>query len=96
MKKREKSILITDTFDAILLIIVKEAEQPVFIKHYSYLEKKAAMHIVTEAKINQWLLLGSNRKLVEWIYSGRIILTAMIFYIILNGIARVSFPWTEN
>jgi hypothetical protein len=72
IEKREKSILITDTFDTILLIIVKEAEQPVFIKHYSYLEKKAAMHIVTEAKINQWLLLGSNRKLVEWIYSGRI------------------------
>ncbi len=72
IEKREKSIPVTDTFDAILLIIVKEAEQPIFIKHYSYLEKKAAMHIVTEAQINQWLLLGSNRKLVEWIYSGKI------------------------
>ncbi len=40
IEKREKSIPVTDTFDAILLIIVKEAEQPIFIKHYSYLEKK--------------------------------------------------------
>src|SRR3954451_5873451 len=73
IEKREKSILFTDSFDAILLILVKEAKQPVFIKHYSYLEKKAAMHIVTEEQLNEWLLLGSNRKIVEWIYSGRVL-----------------------
>lgn len=73
IEKREKSIPFTDTFDIILLILVKEAEQSVLIKHYSYLEKKAAMHIVTEAQLNEWLLLGSNRKIVEWIYSGRVL-----------------------
>jgi Nucleotidyltransferase-like/Helix-turn-helix domain len=73
IEKREKSISFTDTFDTILLILVKEAKQPVFIKHYSYLEKKAAMHIVTEEQLNEWLLLGSNRKIVEWIYSGRVL-----------------------
>lgn len=73
IEKREKSIPFTDTFDIILLILVKEAEQSVLIKHYSYLEKKAAMHIVTESQLNEWLLLGSNRKIVEWIYSGRVL-----------------------
>lgn len=73
IEKREKSILFTDSFDTILLILVKEAKQPVLIKHYSYLEKKAAMHIVTEEQLNEWLLLGSNRKIVEWIYSGRVL-----------------------
>jgi Nucleotidyltransferase-like/Helix-turn-helix domain len=73
IEKREKSLSFTDTFDTILLILVKEAKQPVFIKHYSYLEKKAAMHIVTEEQLNEWLLLGSNRKIVEWIYSGRVL-----------------------
>ncbi|WP_338451253.1 nucleotidyltransferase-like protein [Niallia oryzisoli] len=73
IEKREKSIPFTDTFDAILLIVVKDAVQPVFIKHYSYQNKKAAMHIVTEAQLNEWLLIGSNRKVIEWIYSGRVL-----------------------
>ena len=53
MVKREKTISITDNFDVVLLIIVKEAEQPVLIKHYSYQDKQAAMHIVTKATIGQ-------------------------------------------
>lgn len=73
INKHMKSIPLTDTFDAILLIIVKEAEQQVFIKHYTYEDKKAAMHIVTQEQVNQWLLLGSNRKIVEWIYSGKVL-----------------------
>lgn len=68
-----KAIPLTDTFDAILLIIVKEAEQPVYIKHYTYEDKKAALHMVTESQVNDWLLLGSNRKFVEWVYSGKIL-----------------------
>jgi hypothetical protein len=73
MEKREKTISITDNFDAILLIIVKEAEQPILIKHYTYQDKQAAMHIVTKTLLDNWLLLGSNRKIVDWIYSGKII-----------------------
>ena len=73
IEKREKTISITDNFDAILFIVVKEAEQPLLIKHYSYQDKQAAMHTVTVAQLNDWLLLGSNRKIVEWIYSGKII-----------------------
>jgi hypothetical protein len=73
INKYVKSIPLTDTFDAILLVIVKESEQPVFIKHYTYEDKKAAMHIVTEEQVNQWLLQGSNRKIVEWISSGKIL-----------------------
>ena len=73
IEKNNNSISFTDTFDAILLIVVKEAEQPVFIKHYTYQDKKAAMHIVTESQINEWLLLGSNRKLIERLVMGKIL-----------------------
>ncbi|MFE8700546.1 nucleotidyltransferase-like protein [Cytobacillus sp. FJAT-54145] len=73
IEKKQKSIMTTDTFDAVLLIIVKEAEQPVFIKHYTYDEKKAALHIVTQEQLNKWLLLGSNRKVFEWLYIGKIL-----------------------
>lgn len=73
VEKREKVSPITDTFDSILLIITKENETSVYTKHYTYLEKKAAMHIVTEKQLKKWLLLGTNRKIVDWLFNGRVI-----------------------
>ncbi|WML43079.1 nucleotidyltransferase-like protein [Neobacillus sp. PS3-40] len=73
IEKKLKSYHITDSFDVILLIIVKDAEQPIFIKHYSFGEKKAAMHIITEAQLKEWLLLGSNRKLFEWLDMSKVL-----------------------
>lgn len=63
----------TDTFDAVLLMIVKDAEQPVFIKHYSYGERKAALHIVTEKQLRNWILLGSNKRIFDWLYNGKVL-----------------------
>ena len=51
VQKKQKSNHITDSFDEIFLVLVKEAEQPLFIKHYTYHDKKAAMHIITEATV---------------------------------------------
>ena len=73
VEKKEKTTLTTDSFDVILLIIVKEAENPVFIKHYTYDQKKAAMHVISEAQLEEWLLLGTNRKIFEWLHHARII-----------------------
>lgn len=60
-------------FDTVLLTIVKEAEQALLIKHYQYEEQLAALHIVTEKQLNEWILLGSNRKVIEWINTGIIV-----------------------
>ncbi|MBS4220131.1 hypothetical protein KHA96_17660 [Bacillus sp. FJAT-49711] len=73
IEKKHKAATLTDTFDVILLMIVKEQDQPVYNKHYQYEDKKAALHIVTEQQLNEWLLLGSNRKIVEWLYEGKIL-----------------------
>lgn len=73
VQKKQKLSHITDSFDVILLVLVKEADQPLFIKHYTYNDKKAAMHIITEAKLEEWLLLGSNRKIFEWLHEAKII-----------------------
>jgi hypothetical protein len=73
VEKRQKAHAATDTFDVILLIIVKENNDPVFVKHYSYEDKKAAMHIVTEKQINDWLLIGNNKKIFDWLYNGKIV-----------------------
>ncbi|MGD6800972.1 hypothetical protein FZC79_09645 [Rossellomorea vietnamensis] len=71
--QRQKASPLTDTFDIVLLIIVKESETPVFIKHYSYEQQKAALHIISEEKLKEWMLLGTNRKIVEWLFNGKII-----------------------
>jgi hypothetical protein len=73
IEKREKAGPITDTFDAVLLIIVKESERPLHVKHYSYEEKKASLNIVSEDLLKDWLLMGSNRKIIEWIFTGKIL-----------------------
>ncbi|QED46965.1 nucleotidyltransferase-like protein [Cytobacillus dafuensis] len=73
INKQQKNTPATDTFDAILLILVKEAESPVFVKHYSYNDKKAALYMVTDQQLHEWLLLGSNKKIFDWLYNGKIL-----------------------
>lgn len=73
IEKRQKEMTVTDTFDSVMLIIVQKAENPVFVKHYTYTDKKAALHIVTEEQLKNWILLGTNKKIFEWIYNGRVL-----------------------
>ena len=73
IKKLENDRSNTDTFDYVLFVVVNESEVPVFQKHYSYKEKKVALHIVNEIQLKEWLLLGSNRKVVSWIQDGRVL-----------------------
>ena len=63
----------TDHFDCILLIIVKEAEQSFMIKHYEFETGSAALHIVTESLLNSWLMLGSNKRAVDWVMNGKVL-----------------------
>lgn len=74
IEKGLKANIHTDTFDAILLIIQRDIAKSWFVKHYSYDEhKKAGLHIVSEAQLKEWILLGSNRKLFEWLLNGKIL-----------------------
>lgn len=73
VEKKQDSKHVTDSFDVILLIVVKEAEQPLFIKHYSFKDKKAALQIITKQQLEEWLLLGSNRKIIEWLDHSQIL-----------------------
>lgn len=63
----------TDNIDSILLIIVADSETPIFTKHYTYNEHNAAMHTVTEKQLRKWLLLGTNKKLINWVTDGRVL-----------------------
>ena len=73
VEKKQLSADLTDSFDVILLIVVKEVEQPLFIKHYTFKEKKAAMHVIDETLLKEWILLGNNRKIFEWLFHSQIL-----------------------
>ncbi|OMP68159.1 nucleotidyltransferase-like protein [Domibacillus epiphyticus] len=74
VEKNEQNKAFTENFDSILLIIVKEVEGAVFTKHYvDQNNETASMYIVADQQLKEWLLLGTNRKVIEWLYHGRII-----------------------
>ena len=73
IKKQQKNIPATDTFDVVLLILVKEADIPVYVKHYTYNGQKAALYTITDGQLNEWLLLGSNKRIFDWLYNGKVI-----------------------
>lgn len=72
INKREGAENMTDTFDSVLLIIVKESNKPIYSKHYSYGEAKMVMHILTEERLRKWIFIGSNKRLVDWLFHGKI------------------------
>jgi hypothetical protein len=73
IEKRINATPLTDNFDYILFVIVNEADESLFVKHYTYRDEKAALHIVHEQQLKDWLLLGNNKKVVDWIQNGKIL-----------------------
>lgn len=73
IEKGIKTIPVTDKFEAVLLVIVREAELPLLVKHYEYEGRIASLYTVEEKKLREWLFLGSNRKVIEWIFNGKVL-----------------------
>ncbi|MFB4165982.1 nucleotidyltransferase-like protein [Alteribacillus sp. JSM 102045] len=62
----------TDFFDAVIVIICEE-EGAAKIKHYNCSGVSAALHIVTERELFYWVLSGTNRKMLDWLFRGKIL-----------------------
>ncbi|GAA0597735.1 nucleotidyltransferase-like protein [Virgibacillus siamensis] len=75
IEKMKPNSPITDNFDVILLIIVSDdAKQDWFVKHYELDdEKTAAMHIVEEKRLMEWIDTSGYRKAVEWVINGKVV-----------------------
>lgn len=71
--KKKDETNVTDTFDKVLLIIVSEAEKTMMTKHYTFDQQKAVMHTITEKQLRKWLFIGSHRRLVDWLFHGKVI-----------------------
>lgn len=93
--KREFAINITDTFDTVLLVIVKQAEKPIFTKHYSYADSKMVMHVMTEERVRKWIFLGSHKQLVDWIFHGKVIFDRNEFLFHLRA-ELIDFPYSSR
>lgn len=73
IEKRFKEGPMTDTFDNIIFVIVEKGDQPYFIKHYQFGNQKAALYIVEKNLVDEWILKGNHRNVIDWILNGKII-----------------------
>jgi hypothetical protein len=73
IEKKKSESPVTDNLDAVILVIVKEAAQPLFIKHYEYKNDTAGLCVVTESLLYDWILNGTNRRIVNWIFNGKLL-----------------------
>lgn len=73
IEKTKPNSPLTDNFDVILLIIVDNKNQPWHVKHYEFDDKIAAMHVVSEDLLMQWIDTSTYRRAVEWIVYGKVI-----------------------
>ncbi|WAA08776.1 nucleotidyltransferase-like protein [Fervidibacillus albus] len=73
IEKKDSHFYLTDTFDGILFIITAEKEVDFFPKHYVFDNQKIALYILSNEKLEQWLLTGTNPQIVGWLYEGKII-----------------------
>lgn len=73
VEKKKPISPVTDNFDVILLVIMSQAEQSWYVKHYEFDGKTAAMHIIEESLLNNWIDTSTNRRVVEWVINGKAI-----------------------
>lgn len=74
LEKRKPESPATDNFDVILFVVVKEHESSHGLKHYQLQSgKKASLKIVDTKQLNDWLDIGSNRRVFDWIINGKIL-----------------------
>ncbi|MGN7299047.1 nucleotidyltransferase-like protein [Ferdinandcohnia sp. SAFN-114] len=95
IEKGKDAFTYTDYFDIALLVIVKEHEKNMFIKHYNYDNRKASLYTVKESQIKEWFLLGTNRKIVNWILNGKVLFDRNEYIINLRNKLH-EFPTEER
>ena len=71
IEKTQFASPITDDFDVILLIIVRDYEQSWHVKHYEGTDKTAALHIVNEDILMGWIDISEYRRAIEWVIYGK-------------------------
>ncbi|WP_226683306.1 nucleotidyltransferase-like protein [Sutcliffiella horikoshii] len=85
----------TDKFDVILFMVVKELDESLYVKHYELLQKKAALYIASEKQLEEWITLGTNRRVIDWIINGKVLFDRNEFIYALRG-KLLDFPLEDR
>ncbi|TYR79250.1 hypothetical protein FZC66_16690 [Priestia megaterium] len=73
IEKRKSESPVTDNLDAILFIVTKNSDVPLFIKQYEYKNQRAALYIASESQMNDWIMNGTNRRTIDWVLNGKVL-----------------------
>ncbi|GEL09253.1 nucleotidyltransferase-like protein [Salisediminibacterium halotolerans] len=74
VKKRHEMDANTDHFDHVLLILADNSQERLWeTRHYDYSGISIAVHTASEDQVNDWLLNGTNRRIVDWLLNGQVI-----------------------
>lgn len=74
LEKTNRNSPITDNFDMILLIIEEHTKEDWVVEHYEKKGETAAVHIIREATLLDWINTSSYRRGVEWVINGKVVL----------------------
>ncbi|WP_088103126.1 nucleotidyltransferase-like protein [Halalkalibacter urbisdiaboli] len=73
LEREQSPLSITDGFDAIVLLIKKQAEVDWQVKHYLVNGKTIAFHDLSQEMMHHSLIAGNQRRLVDWLVNGEIV-----------------------
>ncbi|WP_216830500.1 nucleotidyltransferase-like protein [Alkalihalobacterium elongatum] len=86
---------ITDGHDVILLIIKEKGSSEWLVRHYEYLDKTVSMNIIDEDRLFQWMITGSNRRFIDWVFKGKVLFDRNEY--VYNMKKRINdFPFEER
>lgn len=59
--------------DTIVIVILNMNEKFIHTEQYQIEDNKIILHRISIDQLREWLLLGADRKVLEWLYIGRVI-----------------------
>ena len=72
VQKTKEDDPLTDMFDAVLLVISSDETKQIYTKHYKTTEGIAIMHVISDQQLKKWLIVGTNKKVVDWLFNGAV------------------------
>jgi hypothetical protein len=73
IQKKEMLSPITDGFDDMVVVVTENTTDFWDIHHYHYEDKKVQVITVNKDDLNEWLSVGRDKRILEWIVYGKII-----------------------
>ncbi|MCF6095324.1 nucleotidyltransferase-like protein [Microaerobacter geothermalis] len=74
IEKPDQIHSLLDGFDGLVIVIMDEEDDQWFSKQYKVKSFRIQEQWVTESGLNRWIMRGRNRRIMQWLLNGKIIL----------------------